>query len=518
VFAFHRDLFPSFVLGSFSGTFFIIYIILWIILPEAKNSYEKMEMRGETVDVNRIRQNVQEGMGDLRNRAQAWGEEVRESAETLGQRASSFAGTQGRAFATEVRQSARPVANGIGHVIGVLFKSFFLFVAGVIAFFLFAVVIVFTLGGVARPFNDFILNGFWQSAYLWSTLIFFLAVPLIAIITWIVRRIMNVRSHNRYLGWTFGGLWTLGWVSLMLFIASMAKDWRYYNNTRDEVTLTQPALSRMVVRVDEPPIRYTGNFDWIDDDNNNGNGGWDLTADSLKMTNVKLRIQKSEDSTYHVAVLRYSAGRSRAEASNRAEKIVYTVNSLDSALVLGAGIGIGKNDKFRGQKVMVEIQVPVGRVIRFDESIVHKLNDTHIRIEERRDGDITFRREWDGDWDGDSYFEWKANVDYTMTAEGTLVDPLQPATNSTDRDEYRYDAADSLQERGAEQEMQMEREIEENQRRLQEEQRRLEEQQRRLEDLRRDRDRTSSVIFKKEPLPVKREKLQIKSPIFSMII
>src|SRR4029079_2055624 len=44
--------FPNIVFGSLTSTFVIAYIILWIVLPEARSSYEKMEMRGEKVDVN----------------------------------------------------------------------------------------------------------------------------------------------------------------------------------------------------------------------------------------------------------------------------------------------------------------------------------------------------------------------------------------------------------------------------------------------------------------------------------
>ncbi|HVG12453.1 MAG TPA: PspC domain-containing protein, partial [Flavisolibacter sp.] len=371
---------PDLFIGSMTGTFFLAYIVLWIVLPEARSPFEKMEMRGEKVDVNRIRQNVQEGMGDFKSRASAWGQEVKESAQNLGERATQFAGTRGRTFAAEVGQTARPVANGIGHAIGVLFKSFFLFVAGVISFALFVIVIVFTVGGVARPFNDFLLNGFWQSAFLWGTLIFFLAVPLIAIITWIVRRLMKVRSQNRYLGWTFGGLWSLGWVCLVMFIASMTKDWRVYDKTEQEVPVASRAYNKMIVRVDEPVIRYTGSFDWISD---NEDGGFDITEDTIRLSDVKVRVDKSPDSFYYVTSWRYSAGRNRGEARKRAEAISYKVSTLDSALILGSGFGVGKAQKYRGQKVIVEIKVPVGKMIRFDESVAEKLNYTNIRIAER---------------------------------------------------------------------------------------------------------------------------------------
>src|SRR5206468_619421 len=112
-FAFHRDVFPNLFIGSFSGTFVLTYIILWIVLPEARSPFEKMEMRGEKVDVNRIRQNVKDEMENmkrnvrdeiqgLKSNAQAFGEEVKETAQQFGARAKEFANTRGRSFAQEV--------------------------------------------------------------------------------------------------------------------------------------------------------------------------------------------------------------------------------------------------------------------------------------------------------------------------------------------------------------------------------------------------------------------------------
>ncbi|MFL5808112.1 MAG: PspC domain-containing protein, partial [Flavisolibacter sp.] len=95
-FAFHRDIFPNLFIGSFSGMFTLTYIILWMVLPEARSAFEKMEMRGEKVDVNRIRQNVKDEMENFKTRAQSWGEEVKTSAQQLGDRAKQFANTRGK--------------------------------------------------------------------------------------------------------------------------------------------------------------------------------------------------------------------------------------------------------------------------------------------------------------------------------------------------------------------------------------------------------------------------------------
>ena len=208
------DIFPNIIFGSLSGTFILAYVILWMVLPEARTNYEKMEMRGEKVDLNSIRQNVQEGMDNMKDRVKGWSEEVKESAQNFGTKAKEFANTRGKTFAAEVGETAGRGGRGLGHAIGVLFKVFFLFIAGTIAFALFVAVIALIFGGIAWwPVNNFLWTSKWQQIYAWGTLIFFLGVPLIGFITWVIRRILRVRSRNSYLGWTFGFLWTLGWVA-----------------------------------------------------------------------------------------------------------------------------------------------------------------------------------------------------------------------------------------------------------------------------------------------------------------
>ena len=446
---------PNVLFGSLTSTFILIYIVLWIVLPEARSSFEKMEMRGEKVDVNSIRQNVKDEMQQFKNRAQAWGEEVKTSAQQFGERARAFADTRGRTFATEASQVVRPAVNTAGHIIGVIFKAFFLFIAGTVAFALFVAVLVFTLSGVAEPFKDFLIEGFWQNISLWGVLFFFLAVPMIALITWIVRRAMNVRSQNRYLGWIFAGLWLLGFVSLGIFVSNMVASVRRFDKIEQTVP-TQAGINKLTVRVDEPQIRYSGTFDWINDESDGE--GFDITEDSLHYANIKLNVVKSSDTLYHVAVYRYSRGKNRNDARQRAEKIVYHVSSLDSNLLLGSGLSIGKSEKFRWQQVMIQIKVPVGKKIVFDETVKEKLHPIYVSVNE---GDRRSRRwnrdKWNMDWDDYNAFYWESNREYTMTESGDLQE-----TNNTKVEsapgiyEYKKSSTDSMRKAIEEREKQLE--------------------------------------------------------------
>ncbi|WP_121353110.1 PspC domain-containing protein [Flavisolibacter nicotianae] len=444
-FAFHRDVFPNFFFGSFTGTFLLTYIILWIVLPEAKTPYDKMEMRGEKVDINTIRQNVKEGMGTFKDRMQSWGEEVKESAQNLGGRAREFAGTRGAQFAAEVRQTARPVRSGIAHALGVVIKAFFLLIFGSIAFALFVALIVLLFGGGSAVWSskdnllDFALGGFWQHFFFWGTVVFLFLVPIVAFITWLVRRFMKVRSRNHYLGYIFGGLWFLGIICAGLLASALVKDTVRRGEIAQPVTITQPAGGRLLVRIDEPRVRYSGDLLFIEDGE-----GFDLTGDTMRLTDIKLRVVPSDDSTaYGVIVRKQSRGRSRAAAEDRATQIVYNTGFKDSVLSLGSGFAIDKYNKYRGQRVMVEIKVPVGKKIRFDQSVVDKLDAVHIRFNNRYD-DRRWRRNEDFDWYDDDYFNYKTDVDYVMMPNGRLeeVGATSPVYNErTDTGTRRTDTS-----------------------------------------------------------------------------
>jgi hypothetical protein len=392
-----------------------------------------MEMRGEKVDVNRIRQNVREGMGNMKDRMKTWGEEVKESAQNFSNKAKEFSNTRGKAFAAEVSETARSGGRGLGDAIGVLFKVFFLFIAGTIAFGLFVGLIALIFGGVAWwPINNFLWTSKWQQIYAWGTLIFFIGIPLIAFITWITRRLLRVRSRNSYLGWTFGALWTVGWVSMALFASSVTKDFREHEHADTEIAVSQPKNGKMILAVSQPELEYTGNFSWMND----GGEGWNLSDDTMQLSTVRFDIKASTDSSYHVIMKRYSFGRTAGDALNRAEKIQYTVTYKDSVLDLGNGYAIDKDSKFRGQQVEIEIRVPVGKKIKFDKSVNDKLNPVNIRVNR------SYRRKRvvGIEFNDDNIYHYRSGVDYVMGVDGNLKDAegntVVPENNRNN--DYRY--------------------------------------------------------------------------------
>ncbi len=428
----HFNIFPNLVFSGITGTFVFIYIVLWIVLPEALTPYQKMEMRGKRVDVNSIKENVQSSMSDLGNRIQNWGKEVQESAERLGQRVNEFTSaktqTEGRKYAYMPPKHNR----GISYVFAMIFKVFFVMVGGIIVLLLLAVFLTLLFSGFAwAPINNFLWTSETQQLLGWGTLILFIGTPIVGLVIWLVRKILSVKTPGNYLNWTFGGLWAIGWVCLMFFLASVSGDFKRYEWVEVPVALPQPVGSTLVLKVSQPELEYEGNFGWIEEGHRRLKG-FSFTNDTLKVAIINIDFEKSQDSLYHVMIVKQAMGGTNADALNRAKKISYNITQQDSTIDLPSGFLIDKNSKYRAQNVLVLVQVPVGKKINIDETVFDKL--CHININKR--GMKRYRQTSPID-------RYRYNTDYIMQKDGSLKsseDGVQiiSSNEATNDDNYRW--------------------------------------------------------------------------------
>ncbi|HTS44274.1 MAG TPA: PspC domain-containing protein [Puia sp.] len=400
---------PAVLTGGFGGTLFITYIILWIVLPEATTASEKLEMRGEKVDLESIKNTIKSDLEGFKGRAGQMGTEMKEKAQQFGQEVKKA--TQN--FAYETGTTAKRSGSGLGHAIGVLFKAFFLFIAGITAFALIMVLIGFVFSGVGVfPFKDYILTGFWQNFLAWTSLILFLAIPVIALLTWLIRRIMGVRSRSNYLGYAFGSLWTIGLICFIIFVSMLVNNFRTRASVEDEVPMTQPANGKMIVKVAEEKTSYYGS-DWFGFNWDNDPPFYSLNEDSVMMNTVRVNLIKSKDQDYHIHRIKFSHGNNPGVAKDLANQIQFNISQTDSVLYLAEGFAITPRQKFRNQQVLVVIEVPVGKRIMMERN-VDDYRWFNIEINRRHRGG--WELDWNDDWNNS--YSWDSNVEYVMTDHG----------------------------------------------------------------------------------------------------
>ena len=57
-----------FIILTFSGFGIALYLILWVVVPEARTTAEKLEMRGQQVNINNIEQSLKDEVNHLKNK------------------------------------------------------------------------------------------------------------------------------------------------------------------------------------------------------------------------------------------------------------------------------------------------------------------------------------------------------------------------------------------------------------------------------------------------------------------
>lgn len=408
-----------FFIGSFGGgTFILAYIILWIVLPEARTAAEKLEMRGEKVDINSIRNTVMGDLQGVKGRAQKMGREFQASAERVGSEMKEAFQTSSSNIASDVRQTTRR-RGGLGNAIAILVKAFIYLILGIIGFALFIALIALLGAGVGvLPIHDFLLQGTSQYLFALGSLVLFIGVPIISILVWFIRRLMKVRTPNKYLGYGFTALWFLGLFSVIGLLASLNRSFSSQVGIRQEVELVQPANGKLVVQVEEPSIAYYDG--WFDME-----GALSLDGDSLYVNTARVNVVKSKDSLYHVHLIKISRGRDRKQAQSLAETIAFPVQQQDSLLLLPETFRITKDQKWRNQKVIVVIEVPVGKTIRLAEDVS---NYDYFTVEFGRSRN--WRMDWDREWEESEY--WIEEKDMKMTESGLDWDSRRRSENGWD--------------------------------------------------------------------------------------
>ena len=392
--------FGDFNYFNFSPGALIIYVILWLVLPEAKTTAEKLEMKGEKVDMNTIKDSVVEEMRGVQQRAQKFGKEIVDTASD-----------KGKSFSVEATSVAKRGGRSLGDVIIFIVKAFAYFIIAVVGFSL--IVSLFSVGIAAItifPLKDFILTNGWQNAFAWGTLFFFIIVPMIGIITWIIRKIAKIKTASKMLRLSFIAMWIIGWLSIILLVSSLSKDFSHTANINEkEVFLTNPSVKSLEI-TNHAPGKYYSRYKWF-----NSNLFDNVDEDTAYIRNVGIHILKSPNDSFRVTTIKLANGATRTFADTTASLINYKIDQQDSVLVVDQKIAVNKTDKLRNQRVIITIYVPIGKRIKVNGDI-SRMNNL------RFDGPFSIGNTNNEEYSFDNLETgWDEGTWYTMTKEGLVT-------------------------------------------------------------------------------------------------
>lgn len=330
----------------------ILYFLLMIVVPEAETAAEKLQMKGEPVNVGSIEREIK----DAANRA---AESVKKVADkTVFER----------------------LFSGLGKVIVVLLKifiGFWVFIGLVVLFALLAALFGVSVAGnsIISQAPHMLVDERSVVTMLQLGLILFIATPVLALVYAAIRLVFGIKEKVYALRVGLSLLWVTGIVLLLAAGSKIAGQFRQ-TATRTE-TISLPVIDSTsayrVQIVDESgqPADTDGDFTF-------NINPWDglvingYSIDELKQIPIdepRLDLVPSATDSFFVQVLYHSKGKTKTEALANTTYVDYPVTLRDGQLQLPDFLFLSKDKKWRAQNVRIIIGIPEGKTLEFGNNI-----------------------------------------------------------------------------------------------------------------------------------------------------
>jgi phage shock protein PspC (stress-responsive transcriptional regulator) len=336
------------------GTMIVIYFLLLIVVPKAVSSTEKLQMKGEPVNINTIEK------------------EIKDAANRAGESVHKFVGE---------RNFFERLGDIITSVIRAFFKlllAFAVFISVVLLIAVFVAFVVFYFLGSSQ-FNEatsVLVNDTHTITYFSFGFLLFLGIPLVGVIYSGFKVFLGYGSNIRWPKWVFFGSWLVGVLLLLLSVYKTGINFREENTKREQATLMQPATGMLYVQLSDTTGKKVNKDDEenlesfnLDEDGIIINGVNLKDMERIPVAKPDLEIMPSENDSFYMQQIVSSMGRNKADAAKNAEAVIYSFSQTDSILNLTPSLYINKNSKWRVQEMKIRIAIPEGMKIRFADNI-----------------------------------------------------------------------------------------------------------------------------------------------------
>ena len=349
-----RLLWIIFALMSFGSVIFA-YILIWILVPEATTTAQKLAMRGEPINISNIEKKIKEGFDDVAEKVK-------------------------NVDYDKVKSNSKNFFDSLGEILIVLFKVIGKFI-GIILIVIAAAVLVslfiglFTAGTIdildnGHVWGDYVNLATDTPIWLISILVFFaVGVPFFFLFYLGLKILVNnLKSIGNVAKFSLFGLWLLAIIGLVVFGVRTATQ-RAFNGSvseKKELYVTpNDTLTISMNKIDDANNVYHGNHFQIMLDKNG--------VKKLYSKAVNFNIKKADDSISYIKLDKRAKGNSYDNARINAQAIEYNYN-LNNKKIKFDDYSLSKMEhKLRDQQIDIDIYIPEGQTIYLDKTAKYSL-------------------------------------------------------------------------------------------------------------------------------------------------
>ena len=336
------------------GTGFLLYLILWAIIPKAKTTSEKLEMKGEPINVENIGNTIKDEFNNFKKKVDSTGaQQYAKRTESAVMRFFIFLGNVLKFF-----------FKFLGKVIGVAFMM--AAVAGLVT-----LIVFLSSGPFDMTINNANFNHFWTTdisqMYFTSNNMFYLGliglvivtvIPLLGIFYGGAKLLFDIPSSNRTINFSAISLLVIGMILISISATTTLSDYSMEQRKTETIDLTELQSDTIYLEsIGNTYSAYRGGPEDVFIEN-----------DEIFMDEVEVDIVKSKSDQYELRMRKSAHGRSRKLAGLRAENIMIDFEQEGQYLRVSPLLSVPFTDRVRDQEVKISIGMPVGTTVYLTES------------------------------------------------------------------------------------------------------------------------------------------------------
>jgi len=358
----------AFIALTMVGMSILVYIILWIVIPEAVTTSQKLEMRGEPINIDNIEKSIRDelnNIGDKLNDLKDKHFKKKSSGLTIFER----------------------IANALVSIIGFSIKALLIFIGSIFAIVAIAVIVAlipafFATGSIfVHTFPGFhyisifdvsnlLFAGAYGSQMAYVGLLLVIFIPLIAIVYQGLRLIFGYRGRSG-MGITFFIIWITGVILLVISGSQLANDMNSKATVSTEIQMDELMNDTLYIQIDQELFNNLDLVDYLEDDED-----IHFYADKnyfyIPPTFAIHEIDSNE--VTKVIIQKKSRASRFKEAKKMAEQINFPYELHHDTLSISPLIQVPRDSKWRNQKVKINLQIPKGKHIKYvNEDFEHPI-------------------------------------------------------------------------------------------------------------------------------------------------
>ncbi len=340
------------------GSFLVIYILFWVLIPEAKTTTEKLQMKGEPVNVGTIEKKIREEVNSLADKVKNM--DYEQAGSTLKKKSKSFSNNLASLILSLIK-----IAGKLVGIMLIIFASLSLF--GITLGFITTNVVSWVS---EFPLNDMMNFRILETTPIWLLLILGLCVLGIPVLFLLILGIKLVAPRsNPFSFWgrmILLGVWLLSVIVLVVLGSLEAKSRLFTYQAIDNYNYaiaSQDTLQLKALKNAQFQDRFTNSkdFDLIVDENG---------EKQLLLKNVRLKIEATDRDSLYLSTLKEATGPSYAKAQANANTINYQVAQTENNLLLSTYSTSPIAQKLKSQEVELSLFIPRGQTLFIDSSLL----------------------------------------------------------------------------------------------------------------------------------------------------